>query len=192
MSNRSLTWTSFYIINKVEHYRIKWLGSEQIRAKKIPDAELMHYSWVKLVLDAESHVENKFHVLLYLFFLNCCIYESSKYQQYCRNEEECFDSRHFSSAGTWIKEAILLVNASNGLSNKNIWHFTQHHWNRMGVLCFQEIESNLTRYLWKFSSLLKQFCLEITLIGRTHLQMRLLRLTNIVLMKLECPKLLLQ
>lgn len=53
------------------------------------------------------------HVFLHLFFLYRCIYESSKYQQYCRNEEECVDSRHFSSAGTWIKDAILLVNASN-------------------------------------------------------------------------------
>lgn len=79
---------------------------------------------MKLLLYAESDLQNKFHVFLHLFFLYRCIYESSKYQQYCRNEEECVDSRHFSSAGTWIKDAILLVNASNAFIQ---WeHLTLH------------------------------------------------------------------
>lgn len=143
MSNRSLTRTSIYK---------KWFGSEQIRTKKKnQDAGLMHYLWDKLVLDAESRIKKKNSHFLYLFFLYCCIYESSKYQQYCRNEEECVDSRHFSSAGTWIKEAILLVNASNGLSNENIWHFTQHHWNRKldGGALFSRVREHLYKVFVK-------------------------------------------
>lgn len=86
---------------------------------------------MKLLLYAKSDLQNKFHVFLHLFFLYRCIYESSKYQQYCRNEEGCVDSRHFRLQVRGLKTQFYWLMLLTLLSNENIWHFTQHLWNRM-------------------------------------------------------------
>lgn len=153
--------------------------------KKNQDAGLMHYLWDKLVLDAESRIEKKIHIFFTSFFFTAASMNPVNINNIAETRKNALTVAIFRLQVRGLKKQFywLMLQTVYPMRTFDTSLSIIGIGNWMGVLCFQELESIFTRYLWKFSSLLKQFCIKIrpTLICRTHLQLRLLRLHDIIL-----------